>query len=141
MADKQAVNPALRPRPVSPHLQIYRWPVTMATSIAHRVTGMGVSLGAILLAWWLLAAAMGPDSYEVFANLASFWLGRLVLFGVSLALVYHFLNGIRHLVWDLGFGFKLGTANASGIFVIALSIVLTLLVWAMGYWVRGDISL
>jgi succinate dehydrogenase / fumarate reductase cytochrome b subunit len=141
MADKQTVNPALRPRPVSPHLQIYRWPVTMATSIVHRVTGVGLSLAAIILAWWLLSAALGPGTYDVFTDVAGHWFGQLVLFGITWALVYHFLNGIRHLMWDFGYGFAVPTAASNSIIVISLSVVVTIVVWILGYWVKGDLAL
>ena len=136
MAD--AVASARRPeRPKSPHLQIYRWPVTMLTSIVHRVTGVGLGAGALLIAWWVIAAAMGPEAYATFAAAAGGWFGRLVLFGFTWALVYHLLNGVRHLVWDFGFGFEKQRAERTGTIVIALSIVLTLAVWAFAYWSRG----
>ena len=141
MADKQMVSPALRPRPLSPHLQIYRWPVTMATSIIHRVTGVGLAIGSLVLAWWLLAAALGQGAYGVFMSAAGFWLGQIVIAGLTLTLVYHLLNGIRHLVWDIGYGFEVRTATMTGIVVFALSVALTALVLAFGYWVRGDLVL
>src|SRR3546814_14304176 len=83
-------------RPLSPHLQIYRWPVTMATSILHRATGIALAVGSLLLAWWLLAAAAGPDYYSMVQAIMGSWLGRLVLFGFTWALLYHLLSGIRH---------------------------------------------
>jgi succinate dehydrogenase / fumarate reductase, cytochrome b subunit len=126
-----------RPRPRSPHLQIYRWPVTMGTSILHRVTGFGLSLGTLVLAWWLVAASMGPEAYGVFEGAAFHWFGRLVLFGFSLALVFHTLNGVRHLFWDVGRGFKVSTANASGLAVYALTVVLTVATWLVAYSSMG----
>src|SRR3546814_6166654 len=81
-------------RPLSPHLQIYRWPVTMATSILHRATGIALAVGSLLLAWWLLAAAAGPDYYSMVQAIMGSWLGRLVLFGFTWALLYHLLSGI-----------------------------------------------
>jgi len=115
---------APRQRPLSPHLTIYRWPVSMATSITHRVTGVGLSVGTLFLAWWLIAAASGPEAYQTFSHLAANPIGQLVLFGFVWALAFHLLNGIRHLAWDMGYGFDLPTANATGWLVIVLSVVL-----------------
>lgn len=128
-------RPELRPR--SPHLQIYRWPVTMGTSILHRVTGFGLSIGTLVLAWWLVAASMGADAYGVFEGAAFHWLGRAVLFGFTLALVFHTLNGVRHLFWDVGHGFKVSTANASGLAVYVLTPIVTLAVWMLAYSSMG----
>lgn len=111
----------------------------MGTSIIHRVTGFGLALGTLLLAWWLVAAALGPEAYATFQAVALHWFGRLVLFGFTLALVYHALNGVRHLIWDLGYGFELKTANRSGITVYALTIVFTWIIWAAAYFVMGKI--
>jgi len=120
-------------RPLSPHLHIYRWPVTMATSILHRATGIGLAAGSLLLAWWLLAAAAGPDYYAMVQAIMGSWLGRLVLFGFTWALFYHLLSGIRHLVWDTGRGFSLAVANRASWLVIGGSVVLTLLAWILAY--------
>ena len=124
-------------RPLSPHLQIYRWPVTMGTSIFHRTTGVGLAFGTLILAWWLVAASMGPEAYAVFEGAAFHWFGRLVLFGFTVALVFHALNGVRHLFWDVGRGFKVATANASGLAVYGLTIALTLLIWVAAYRSMG----
>ncbi|HEX3430591.1 MAG TPA: succinate dehydrogenase, cytochrome b556 subunit [Rhizomicrobium sp.] len=121
-----AEQSAPRARPLSPHLQIYRWPVTMATSIAHRVTGVALSAGTILLAWWLIAAAMGADAYHVFAETAANPVGQIVLFGLVWSLTYHLFNGIRHLAWDIGHGFAVSTANRSGVVVVIVSALATL---------------
>ncbi|MFC3675083.1 succinate dehydrogenase, cytochrome b556 subunit [Ferrovibrio xuzhouensis] len=120
-------------RPLSPHLQIYRWPVTMATSILHRATGIALAVGSLLLAWWLLAAAAGPDYYTMVQAIMGSWLGRLVLFGFTWALLYHLLSGIRHLFWDTGRGFELPAANRASWLVIAGSVVLTVLAWILAY--------
>src|SRR5271170_6582971 len=96
---------ATRARPLSPHLQIYRWPVTMATSIVHRATGMALSAGTLVVAWWLIAIVMGPAQYDLFSTVVRSPLGQLVLLGFVWSLAYHLLNGIRHLVWDIGYGF------------------------------------
>lgn len=122
---------AERTRPLSPHLQIYRWPVTMATSIAHRVTGIGLSAGTILLAWWLTAAAAGPGSYHEFAASAANPIGQIVLFGFVWSLAFHLFNGIRHLTWDIGLGFEVRTANRSGVAVVVLSIFATVAVFLL----------
>lgn len=120
-------------RPLSPHLQVYRWPVTMATSILHRATGIALAVGSLLLAWWLLAAAAGPDYYAMVQAIMGSWLGRLILFGFTWALLYHLLSGIRHLFWDTGRGFELPTANRASWLVIAGSVVLTVLAWILAY--------
>ena len=97
---------ANRARPLSPHLQVFRWYLTMATSIMHRITGVGAGVGALLLVWWLVAAAAGPDYFSFVQGVFGAWYGRLVLFGVTWSLAFHLCNGIRHLVWDLGAGFE-----------------------------------
>jgi succinate dehydrogenase / fumarate reductase cytochrome b subunit len=128
-----AEQSAQRARPLSPHLQIYRWPVTMATSIAHRVTGVALSAGTLLLAWWLVAAALGPETYHTFAACAANPLGQIVLFGLVWSLAFHLLNGIRHLAWDIGVGFEVSTANRSGVAVALLSLVATLAVFVLSH--------
>ena len=97
------------------------------------MTGLGLAGGTLLLSWWLVAVSLGPDSYAQFTDLASGWFGRLVLFGFTLALVFHALNGARHLMWDAGIGFDLKTANTSGIAVYVLTLVATLLIWVAAY--------
>lgn len=123
-------------RPLSPHLQIYRWPITMTMSILHRVTGIALYAGTLLLAWWLIAAAAGPGPYETANAVFGSWIGRLVLFGYTWALVHHLLGGLRHFVWDVGAGFskpmrdRLAWANLIG------SAALTILIWIVGLAVR-----
>ena len=124
-------------RPTSPHVWIYRWTITMATSIVHRLTGVALGVGALLLTWWLLAAASGPDAFNVVHEFITSWFGRLVLFGFTWALSFHLLNGIRHLAWDTGWGFELKTATATGWFVVVLSVLITLLAWVIGYHMLG----
>jgi succinate dehydrogenase / fumarate reductase cytochrome b subunit len=119
-------------RPLSPHLQIYRPQLTSMLSILHRATGFALAIGTLFLAWWLIAAASGPGAYAVVEGFFGSWLGNLVLFGFSFALMYHLCNGIRHLAWDAGWGFELGTAYVTGWAVVAGSIVLTGLAWAVG---------
>lgn len=119
-------------RPLSPHLQIYRPQLTSMLSILHRATGFALAVGTLFLAWWLIAAASGPGAYAVVEGFFGSWLGGLVLLGFSYALMYHLCNGIRHLAWDSGWGFELATAYATGWAVVAGSIVLTGLAWAVG---------
>lgn len=111
-------------RPLSPFLTIFRWPITMATSIVHRVTGVALAGGILVLTWWLIAAANGPETYATFVDLITTPLGQLMLFGFTWSLAYHAVNGIRHLAWDLGYGFAVPTADTTGILVFVLSLVL-----------------
>jgi succinate dehydrogenase / fumarate reductase cytochrome b subunit len=120
-------------RPLSPFLTVYRWQVTMAASITHRATGIALAAGTLLLAWWLIAAASGPDSYAVFEKAAANPIGWIVLFGFTWSLAFHLLNGIRHLAWDLGYGFSLPVANATGVAVYLGSIVLAVAVFAYAF--------
>ena len=130
-------HPTPRARPLSPHLGIYRWPVTMATSIAHRLTGLALAGGTVVLCWWLIAIASGPDAFNEFTNLAITPLGQVILFGLVWSLSYHLLNGIRHLAWDLGYGFALSTANTSGVVVVSLSVLLAIALFALAYTGHG----
>jgi len=120
------------PRPLSPHLQIYRWQLTSVLSILHRFTGIALTVGTILLVWWLLAAANGPDAFASVQWFLGSWLGLLLLFGWSVALFYHLCNGIRHLWWDTGRGRDLPAVYASGWAVLAATALLTILAWAAG---------
>jgi succinate dehydrogenase / fumarate reductase cytochrome b subunit len=116
-------------RPLSPHLQIYKWHLTMALSIGHRVTGIGLALGLVLLVWWLVALASGPEAFGTVQAVMASWIGGLVLFGYTFAVLYHLANGIRHLAWDLGYGFDLGVAAGSGIAVLGFAGAATILTW------------
>ncbi|MGF1476778.1 MAG: succinate dehydrogenase, cytochrome b556 subunit [Geminicoccaceae bacterium] len=120
---------ASRARPLSPHLQVYRWYVVMATSILHRATGIALALGLVLLTWWLTALAGGPESFATVNGIVDSWFGGLVLFGYTAVLFYHAANGIRHMVWDVGYGYDKEVARNSGIAVVAAAGALTLLVW------------
>ena len=120
-------------RPLSPHLQVYRWQITNTLSILHRLTGVGLGIGTIALTWWLVAAAAGPDYYAMVVGWLTSWLGRLVMLGFTWALFYHLCNGIRHLFWDAGRGFELETVNRTGWAVVVLSVVLTLVAWIAAY--------
>ncbi|MGH8031511.1 MAG: succinate dehydrogenase, cytochrome b556 subunit [Luteimonas sp.] len=121
-------------RPLSPHLQIYRWQITMLMSIAHRASGIILVVGAFGLTWWVLAVAAGGEAYAAAAAGVASPLGVLVLFGFSLALVYHLFNGIRHLLWDAGIGFEIPEVYRSGYAVGALTVVLTALIWFFALW-------
>lgn len=121
-------------RPLSPHLQIYRWPITMVLSILHRVTGVGLGLGTLLLTWWLAAAAAGPEHYATVQAVLGSWFGRLVLFGFTWALFLHLCNGIRHLFWDMGYGYEIKTADRTAWIALAASLVLTILAFALAYF-------
>ena len=127
-------------RPLSPHLQIYRWPITMAASITHRATGIALAAGLVLLAWWLLATATGPDAYGLFARLASNVVGEIVLFGFLWSLAYHLLNGIRHLAWDIGYGFRVPTARITAVLVFAGSLLLAAGGFVLGLMVKAGLS-
>ena len=120
---------ATRERPLSPHLQVYRWQITMTMSILHRASGVILVVGAFALAWWLLALAAGGEAYADAAECLASPLGKLFLFGFTLSLVYHLLNGIRHLLWDAGWGFEIPEFYASGWTVAALTVVFTLVIW------------
>ena len=127
-------------RPLSPHLQIYRWPVTMLTSITHRMTGVGLALGVLFLACWLVALAMGEGSYNAVQAFHGTIIGRILLLGFSWALIFHLLNGVRHLFWDAGLGFEKQTADRSGWAVLVLSVVVTLAIWWAAYPSMGGLS-
>ncbi len=120
-------------RPLSPHLGIYKPQITMVTSITHRITGVALGVGTLLFAWWLIAAASGPEAFETVNGFMTSWFGRLALFGFTWALFYHLCNGIRHLFWDMGKGFELTTMRKTGITAIIMSVVLTLLTWVIAY--------
>jgi succinate dehydrogenase / fumarate reductase cytochrome b subunit len=114
-------------RPLSPHLTVFRPLLSMMMSIAHRITGCGLALGAVLVVWWFLAAARGAESFAFVDGLLTSWIGGLVLLLSMAALWYHFFNGIRHLVWDTGAGFALDQIQKSGIAVLIATAVMTLL--------------
>src|SRR5262245_2425376 len=112
-----------RQRPLSPHLQIYRMTISMAMSVLHRITGAALYVGALLAAWWLIAAAIGPDYFAFVNGLFATPLGMIVLVGYSWALIHHMLGGLRHFVWDTGAGFDLGTIDLLAWGTIILSVL------------------
>jgi len=120
---------AMSDRPLSPHLGIYRWPITMALSILHRATGVALAVGLIFFTLWLMSMAGGPESYLRFQQVIGSPIGLLMLVAWSFAFFYHLSNGIRHLVWDSGHGFEKAQANRSSLIVIASAVSLTVLFW------------
>jgi succinate dehydrogenase / fumarate reductase cytochrome b subunit len=119
-------------RPLSPHLQVYKPQITSTLSIFHRITGVGLGAGTALLVWWLVAAATSDAAYGEISWFLRTPVGYLVLFGWTVALWYHFCNGIRHLFWDFGFGFELPTVHATGKAVLAAAALLSVLTWVIG---------
>ena len=117
-------------RPLSPHISIYRWPVTMVSSILHRATGIAMAAGFVLFVVWLADMAVGADAYGALMGVLDSTVGRLLLIGWTWAFFYHLSNGIRHLVWDAGYGFEKSQADASAWLVIVLSVAAT-----AGFWV------
>jgi len=124
-------------RPLSPHLQIYKWQLTSVLSIFHRGTGLALAVGTLFLVWWLFAAAFSPGGFDLAEAFWYSWLGRLLLLGWTFSFFFHLCNGIRHLFWDSGWGFDLKTTYLTGWIVVASSALLTLVAWIIAYAVRG----
>lgn len=118
-------------RPLSPHLQVYRPLINMMMSIVHRITGGALYVGTLLLAWWLAAAAFSPEQFALVSGLLGSWLGKLVLIGFTWAVLHHMLGGIRHLIWDMGWGFDLKTVDILSWGSLAGSLVLTAIIWGI----------
>jgi succinate dehydrogenase / fumarate reductase cytochrome b subunit len=123
-------------RPLSPHLQIYRWSWTMAMSILHRATGTALYAGTLLLALWLIAAASGQASFDTAQWLAGSFLGRIVLFGYTFALMHHMVGGLRHFIWDAGLGYDAAQRMNLAKMTLFVSAPLTLLIWIVAYMIR-----
>jgi len=128
---------ARHPRPLSPHLQIYRPMLTMMMSIVHRITGAALYFGMALLAWWLIAAASGPNAYADVEAFTASILGRLILFGYTWALIHHMLGGIRHLIWDTGRGLESAEREILTAATLIGSVGLTIVLWAVGFLAIG----
>ncbi len=126
-------------RPLSPHLSIYRLQINMLMSIVHRITGAANYFGMVLLAAWLISAAMGPAQYAATNAVLGHPLGLLVLFGYTWSVLHHMMGGLRHLIWDTGRGFSIGQVNTLSWLSIILSLSLTVLVWAIGLSLRGGL--
>ena len=127
---------ANKPRPLSPHLSVYKLIPTMLMSIVHRITGAALYFGTLLVAWWLVAAASGPQAYEMVSWFFGTWVGRLILFGYTWALVHHMLGGLKHLVQDTGAGLEKNFTTKMAIAQPVFSILITVLIWFAGYAVR-----
>ncbi|HEY8127539.1 MAG TPA: succinate dehydrogenase, cytochrome b556 subunit [Hyphomicrobium sp.] len=123
-------------RPLSPHIQIYRPQLTSVLSITHRLTGVALSAGSLLIVAWLIAGATGPTAYHDILSFMRSWIGLLLLFGWTFSVFFHLCNGLRHLVWDAGRGFELRTIYASGWAVITVSVILTIGLWTAGFLIR-----
>ena len=123
-------------RPLSPHLQVYKPQITTLTSILHRITGVALAAGTVLLVWWLVAAATSDRAYAAATWFIGSWIGLLMLFGWTLAMWFHFCNGIRHLFWDFGYGFDLPTAHATGRATLIGAVALTVLTWLLVFVAR-----
>lgn len=122
---------APRPRPLSPHLQVWRWHITMATSIVHRASIFALYLSALLLAGWLLALAAGPEAYLTYTGVLGSPLGLLVLFGLTFMLFFNLAYNVRQAFWDMGRGFSLETANAGSVAILSFAAVITVVVWVV----------
>ena len=118
--------------PLSPHLQIYRWHISSLLSITHRISGVINLLALILIFFWLLVLSLGESNYELFLLIINSFFGKFILIGFTWSMIFHLLSGIRHLAWDLGYGFEIKTANISGIIVIIFSLVATIIFWLLG---------
>ncbi|MCB0057187.1 MAG: succinate dehydrogenase, cytochrome b556 subunit [Hyphomicrobiaceae bacterium] len=136
MAEAKSLRGARAERPLSPHLQVYAMPINMLMSIVHRITGAALYFGSLLLAWWLVAAAAGPDYFNWVNAIYGSLPGRLVLFGYTWALMHHMMGGIRHFIWDTGRGYDLKTIDGLAWGTLLASIILTALVW-LAVWVVG----
>ena len=115
--------------PLSPHLQIYRWHISSLLSITHRISGVINLIGLILIFFWILFLSFGENNYELFLLSINSFFGKFILIGLTWSMIFHILSGIRHLAWDLGYGFEIKTANISGLIVIVFSLVLTVMIW------------
>ena len=118
--------------PLSPHLQIYRWQISSLISITHRITGILNFLGLIFISAWISSAGISENLFECFSVFLKSFIGRFILIGFTWSISYHLLSGIRHLFWDLGYGYEIKTANISGILVILSSLILTIVLWIIG---------
>jgi len=115
--------------PLSPHLQIYRWHISSLLSITHRISGVINLLALILIFFWLIFLSLGENNYESFLLIINSFIGKFILIGFTWSMSFHLLSGIRHLVWDLGYGFEIRTANITGVIVIISSLALTIIFW------------
>jgi succinate dehydrogenase / fumarate reductase cytochrome b subunit len=133
----ETTAPRVKPRPLSPHLQVWRLTLTMTMSIVHRITGAALYFGMLLVAWWLIAAGSGANSYAIYESFIGSWIGRLILFGYTWALLHHSLGGVRHLIWDMDHGFEPAEREMLTLATLIGSIGLTLVLWIVGYLAFG----
>ena len=119
-------------KPISPHLQIYRWHISSLLSITHRISGIINLLALIFIFFWLIVLSFGETNYELFLLAINSFIGKFILIGFTWSMCFHILSGIRHLAWDLGYGFEIKTANISGVMVIIFSLALTVIIWLLG---------
>jgi succinate dehydrogenase / fumarate reductase, cytochrome b subunit len=124
-------------QPLSPHLQVYKPQLTSIMSILHRITGIFLALGTLVLVYWLMAASEGPEAYLQAQNFLRSWIGLVLLFGWSLALFYHLCNGIRHLFWDAGLGLDIKTVYMTGYLAWIMTFLLTILTWVLAFNMTG----
>ena len=118
--------------PISPHLQIYRWHISSLLSITHRISGVINLFSLIFIFFWLLVLSLGENNYASFLIIINSFIGKFFLIGFTWSMSFHLLSGIRHLIWDFGYGFEIKTANISGIIVIILSLIMTVIFWLLG---------
>lgn len=119
-------------RPLSPHLQVYKWPVSMALSIGHRISGVGLAIGTLLMTWWLVAAALSDGAFAAVQAVLGSFIGVVALLAWTAALIFHLFTGIRHLIWDIGSGFDDRAYRTSGWTVVVATVAVTLIVWVVG---------
>lgn len=136
----QGSSRAARARPLSPHLQVWRWHITMACSILHRASVFALYLGLLLLAGWAVALAAGPDAYDAYAAVLGSPLGLVVLFGITVMVFFNLAYNIRQTFWDLGYGFTPKVADASGLACIAFGLVAAIALWAALCCIGGAFS-
>ena len=137
MSDAKAQPRGPQDRPMSPHLQVWRWHVTMLTSILHRGTGMALYVGVLILAGWVIALASGSDAFSTYRAFLGSPIGYLILFGLTVAFLYHLANGVRHLFWDSGKGFEPKTADMTGWAAIVFGVVAAVLIWIIAFLGMG----
>lgn len=125
------------PRPLSPHLQVYRPQITSVLSIFHRITGVALCLGTLLLTWWLVSATYGEDAFDRAQSFMGSIFGQLILWGFTFATFYHFANGIRHLAWDFGLGLELSQVRQSGIAMLVFACAATAVTLFAAYFLAG----
>jgi succinate dehydrogenase / fumarate reductase cytochrome b subunit len=125
------MNELQKNRPLSPHLQVYKWQLSSLLSITHRLTSIINTAGITLICFWIISLYLGENCYKYFSMLTSSFFGKFILIGFTWSFSYHLLNGVRHLVWDMGYGYEIRTANLSGILVLVSSFLLTIGLWIL----------